>query len=295
MTSHDVVSFLRRKTGVRRIGHSGTLDPMATGVLPTFIGRATRLIEYAATPGDPAAKKYRCTMRLGVTTDTQDIWGTEIPRDPDPALPARAELPAFAEIERVLKGFEGAGTQKPPMYSAVKVGGRKLYAYARAGQTVDEALLRERDIYIKQIYVTDFNADAGEVTFDVTCSKGVYVRTICHDAGRLLGCGAAMSGLVRLASDGFSLEDATPLSAFEDMPSEEIAARLLPPDAALSAMARVDLDAENAAHFGNGRVAEGEIPLPAAADGTAIRLYGAGRFLGIGLLRDGRIRPHKVI
>jgi tRNA pseudouridine55 synthase len=302
MTSHDVVSFLRRKTGVRRIGHSGTLDPMATGVLPVFVDRATRVIEYAGKPNDPEAKKYRCTMRLGLSTDTHDIWGAERERAPG-AQRIRPDQVTRTDIERVLKTFEGAGTQKPPMYSAVKVGGRKLYEYARAGKTVDEELLRIRDIYIKQISVIDFDAGAAEATFDIVCSKGVYVRTICDDAGRLLGCGAVMSGLVRLASDGFLIEDAVPISSLEDQTPEEIAARLLPLEDALRSLPRVDLDEENAAHFQNGRPAQtAEAPghprklAPAqAGGGNPIRVYAAETLLGIGLHNGDIIKPHKVL
>ncbi|GHU67029.1 tRNA pseudouridine(55) synthase TruB [Clostridia bacterium] len=309
MTSHDVVSFLRRKTGVRRIGHSGTLDPMATGVLPVFIGRATRIIEYVGVSGDPAAKKYRCTMRLGVTTDTQDIWGecgsapamTEFSHSLTPVPPA----PSRDEIERVLKTFEGEGTQKPPMYSAVKVDGRKLYEYARAGQIVGDERLRDRNIYINQIYVIDYDALADEVVFEVESSKGVYVRTICDDAGRLLGCGAAMSGLVRLASDGFTIEEAVPISALEDETTEKIAERLRPMESALASLPRVDLDEDGAADFVNGRItdaaAQDRVPVPVSCYWAQDRVpvpvscYGPTGFLGIGMAKAGTIHPHKVI
>ena len=126
MTSFGVVSFLRKKTGIKRIGHSGTLDPMATGVLPIFIGKSTRLIEYSSIPDDPEAKIYRCGMKLGLETDTLDIWGEPLKNDSD-----KSEVKNKAEIINVLKGFEGQSVQKPPMYSAVKVDGRKLYEYAR--------------------------------------------------------------------------------------------------------------------------------------------------------------------
>jgi tRNA pseudouridine55 synthase len=298
MTSHDVVSFMRRKTGVRRIGHSGTLDPMATGVLPVFIGKATRIIEYTGLPKDPAAKKYRCTMRLGLSTDTLDIWGTELRRDPALALPVDSRMPSHADIERVLGSFEGTGTQKPPMYSAVRVDGRKLYEYARAGKTVDDAKLREREITIKQISVIEFIDNTHEVIFDIVCSKGVYVRTICDDAGRLLGCGAVMSGLVRLASDGFLAGDAVSLSSLEDAAPEEIAALLLPLEDALGSLLRVDLDKENAAHFVNGReAAAGQSPSSchSCEGGKPVRVYGSTGFLGIGIQADGTIKPHKVI
>jgi tRNA pseudouridine55 synthase len=299
MTSHDVVSFLRRKTGIKRIGHTGTLDPMATGVLPVFIGNATRLIEYAGRPKDPEAKLYRCRMKLGIETDTQDIWGKTLEK-PDGQGGKEALLPGAEEIERVLKGFEGPGKQAPPMYSAVKVDGRKLYEYARSGISVDESKIKVRDIYITHIMVTDIDADAGAVCFDVHCSRGVYIRTICADAGKLLGCGAVMSGLTRLKSDGFSIEDATPLDLLRG--DEAAMPPLLPADAPLSWMGRVDLDEEGAAAFAQGQEVlsagyeQGIQPLPLPFAPEPVRVYGPGSFLGIGTKRqNARVKPEKVL
>ena len=283
MTSHDVVSFLRQKTGVKRIGHTGTLDPMATGVLPVFIGKATRLIEYANKPGDPEAKLYRCTMKLGIETDTQDIWGTPLTQS------GSEYMPEISEIKRVLKSFEGAGVQKPPMYSAVKVGGRKLYEYARKGAAVDEGLIKARDIYIKEIYVNGIDISMGEVCFDVLCSKGVYIRTLCADAGRLLGCGAVMSGLVRLKSESFLIESAI---SFETIQKCE-ALSLLPVDIAIEWLPRVELGDEDARAFAQGR----KVSLPEQGqDLGIIRVYNCEELLGIGITRENAwIKPEKVI
>ena len=292
MTSHDVVSFMRRKTGVRRIGHSGTLDPMATGVLPIFIGNATRIIEYVGFAYENNAKKYLCTMRLGLSTDTLDIWGEEIRGDVDDDRIDPKSI-YTEEIERVLKSFEGASKQKPPMYSAVKVGGRKLYEYARAGKSLDEELIRERPIFIESIEPIEYKNDSNEVVFEIVCSKGVYVRTICDDAGRMLGCGAVMSGLVRLASDGFSIENATPISSLEDMAGEDVEALLMPPEAALTGMPRADLNEEAMLDFVNGRMAKSVSVIPPEANELCV--FGPNSFLGIGLAKNGIIKPHKVI
>ena len=291
MTSHDVVSFLRRKTGVRRIGHSGTLDPMATGVLPVFIGSATRVIEYAGLADGNQAKKYRCTMRLGLTTNTLDIWGMQT-NDGTQSISDTNSI-SNEEIESVLKSFEGEGKQKPPMYSAVKVAGRKLYEYARAGKTPDSESIRERPIFIQHIDVIEHSRDTHEVVFDIVCSKGVYVRTICDDAGKALGYGAVMSGLVRLASDGFLIENATAISSLEDMAREDIEALLLSPEDALACMQRADLDEEATLDFVNGRRAKSMTLFP--ADTMAVCVYGTTGFLGIGMPENGIIKPHKVI
>ncbi|MDR1796154.1 MAG: tRNA pseudouridine(55) synthase TruB [Clostridiales Family XIII bacterium] len=281
MTSHDVVAILRRLTGVKRIGHSGTLDPMATGVLPIYIGKATRVIEYASAPGDPAAKAYRCRMRLGLETDTQDVWGAQVAAYEGP-------LPDEAAVRGALLSFEGEILQTPPMYSAVKVGGRKLYELARKGEAAAAGAVKSRKVYINNITVIEYDAEAGEALFDVVCGKGVYVRTICADAGRLLGCGAAMSGLERTKSDGFLLADCVPLEALREAGGVD-AALLRPIDAPLSWMPRVDLAGADAARFCNG------LPCEAGGEGT-VRAYegGSGRFLGIATAGGGALRPEKV-
>jgi len=278
MTSHDVVSFLRRKTGVKRVGHSGTLDPMATGVLPVFIGKATRVIEYSGKPLDTEAKLYSCKMTLGIETDTQDIWGTVLERS--------AIKPEISTIEEALKSFEGPGKQKPPMYSAVKVEGRKLYEYARKGAAVNEGAIKDREIYIKHIDVNGIDTVSGEVIFSVLCSKGVYIRTLCSDAGRLLGCGAAMSGLRRLKSDGFSIERAVSPDAFKE---ED----LLPVDEPLYWLARADADEKDAAAFAQGRAFMARVDIPS---GSIVRVYSRDVFIGIGKMTDGAgIKPVKVL
>ncbi len=206
MTSHDVVRDLRRLLGIKKIGHTGTLDPMATGVLPVCIGKATRITEYT----DLDFKKYRCTLRLGLVTDTQDIWGKILEENSTSGVTPEAVREAFSD-------FHGKIMQKPPMYSAVRVAGRRLYDYARAGETVE---VKEREVYIKTLEIEgmDFahDTDIKKVTFTVECSKGTYIRTICQDVGIRLGCGAAMESLERLASGRFKIEEAIDLYELVD-------------------------------------------------------------------------------
>lgn len=201
MTSHDVIYKLRKILGIKKLGHTGTLDPLATGVLPVCIGKATRVCEYL----DGDIKKYRCTMVLGIETDTQDVTG-EIIKTYDTSS-IRPD-----DVYKAFEGFSGWIDQKPPMYSAVRVKGRRLYEYARAGEEVD---VRTRKIFIRslEIEAIDFAHDSNSknVTFTVECSKGTYIRTICQDAGEALGCGASLESLERLASGRFTAEEAVTL------------------------------------------------------------------------------------
>ncbi len=236
MTSHDAVQFLRRLTGVKRIGHTGTLDPMAVGVLPLCIGSATRITEYL----DLDYKKYRCEMQLGLETDTQDIWGT-VTED------QRGQC-TFDQgrIEAVLSSFQGLISQYPPGYSAVKINGRRLYEYARQGQAVE---IKPREVDIKNITVVRMDLKKGRVTFDVTCSKGTYIRTICHDAGRVLGCGAVMSCLVRAASGAFTLDHSVTLEELTESGAEQF---LLEPDFPLVHFGQAVVNEERGRWFVNG-------------------------------------------
>ena len=203
MTSHDVVGKLRRILGMKKIGHTGTLDPMATGVLPVCLGSATRITEYL----DLDFKKYRCTMVLGKNTDTQDIWGEVIEEFDTSGVTEEA-------IRKAFEPFHGEIDQKPPMYSAVRVEGRRLYEYARAGQEVD---VKSRKIFIRSLQIESIDMDALEVVYTVECSKGTYIRTICQDVGIALGTGAVMTGLVRLGSGNFVLENTVTLEELQNM------------------------------------------------------------------------------
>lgn len=208
MTSHDGVQLLRRLTGIKRIGHTGTLDPMAVGVLPLCIGSAARITEYL----DLDYKKYRCEMLLGIETDTQDVWGETLKDQ-------RQNLKLVeADILKAIDSLRGEILQSPPSFSAVRVGGRRLYEYAREGNLIEA---EKRRVYIKDISVIHMSIEKGSVTFDVECTKGTYVRTLCHEVGRMLGCGAAMSFLIRMESGRFKLENTTTIEELLSLRSGE--------------------------------------------------------------------------
>ncbi|MCR5174512.1 MAG: tRNA pseudouridine(55) synthase TruB [Oscillospiraceae bacterium] len=207
-TSHDVVGKLRRVFGERRVGHGGTLDPMATGVLPVFVGRATRAVPFC----ENDRKEYVARFRPGIVTDTQDITGTVL---------SRCEyLPAREEVLAVLPEFTGEIVQLPPMYSAVKVQGKKLYELARKGLEVER---KPREITIYSLTAEEW--DGSDVMLRVCCSKGTYIRTLCHDIGQRLGCGGCLAELRRTVAGRFTLDDCVTmeqiLSAAEQGRAEE--------------------------------------------------------------------------
>lgn len=213
-TSMDVCAKLRGILKERRIGHGGTLDPMATGVLPVFVGQATRAVEFA----ENGEKEYVAGLRLGLTTDTQDVTGQ--------VLETRPVSVDRGELEAILPRFTGPLEQIPPMYSAVKIGGQKLYELARKGREVER---KPRPITIFSLEVLEQSSPTDYV-LRVRCSKGTYVRTLCHDIGQALGCGGCMSSLRRTMAAGFTLDQAVTL----DQAQEQGEALLLPTDSLFS-------------------------------------------------------------
>ena len=211
-TSHDVVARLRRKLNMKRIGHAGTLDPMATGLLIMLIGKATRISQYLISRD----KEYEGTITLGATTDSQDADGQVMETRPVPPL-------TEAELKTAMNSFLGDQYQMPPMYSAIKIGGVPLYKSARKGEDV----VREpRFIRVMSFDLTRFALP--QLDFRLRSSKGTYVRTIAHDLGQKLGCGAHLSALRRTATDRFNISQAMTLDAIEAMPIPEIERRLIP-------------------------------------------------------------------
>lgn len=203
-TSHDVVAKLRGILHMKKIGHTGTLDPDAEGVLPVALGKATRLVDMIT----DKKKTYEAVMRLGVVTDTQDMSGT--------VLSQTTELSVTEEeLCTVVSSFEGDYMQVPPMYSALKVNGKKLYELAREGKTVER---KPRPVHFYEIEILDISFPL--VRFRVTCSKGTYIRTLCHDIGEKLGCGAAMESLLRTKVGRFTLDDAITLAQTEEAVQE---------------------------------------------------------------------------
>ena len=267
-TSHDVVAKLRRALGERRIGHGGTLDPMATGVLPIFVGRATRAAAFL----ESADKEYLAEVRFGLTTDTQDTTGQ--------VLSENGLCPSAEEVEAALFGFLGKQEQLPPLYSAVKVEGRKLYQYARAGREVER---QPRQIEISAIEPLGFGPQ-GDYRFRLTVSKGTYVRTVCHDLGQRLGCGGAMSALRRLRAGVFSIDEASPLEAFL-----EDGGRLLRPlDSIFRAYPPLTLGEEETRRVRCGN------DFPTASEAGTYRLYDeSGAFLALAEASEGRMKTIK--
>ena len=270
MTSHDVVARARRVSGIKKIGHAGTLDPLATGVLVLCVGAATRLSEYVM----HADKRYRARVRLGATTDTYDAEG-EIVRERD------ASHITHQAVEQALLPFVGAIEQIPPMYSAIKQGGRKLYDLARAGETVERAA---RSVRIESLALVDWQPP--EFTLDVACSAGTYIRSLAYDIGEALGVGAYLTGLTRAASGMFTLENAVPLDTLLIDPARY----LIPPSEALLQYPALILDAAAEDDVRHGRALAFDY-----ADGTVIAAYDTGnRLIAMMKAEDGRLKPQKV-
>ncbi len=245
-TSFDVIRVVRRALGITRVGHTGTLDPMATGVLPICLGESTRIAQFL-TEGD---KTYEAVVRLGASTDTQDRTGTVL-AEADPSSIGREQL------EAALDRFRGEIEQVPPMYSAVKVDGKRLYELARSGQEVERTARR---VTIYEAKVLAFSPP--EATLRVHCSKGTYLRTLAHDLGELLGCHAHLTALRRIQSGPFRIEQSLPLDELKKLPPDEIARRLVSPREALSALPELALDARAAKRLAHGqRPSLSEVPL----------------------------------
>ncbi len=264
-TSHDVVAKLRGVLGERRMGHSGTLDPMATGLLVVFAGRATRAVSFS----ENHSKCYEAHLRLGLTTDTQDTTGT---------VRSRSDRHVTrAELEAVLPQFRGDILQVPPMYSALKVDGKKLYEIARRG---GEVARPARPITIEELTV--LGETNGDYVLRVRCSKGTYIRTLCHDIGTALGCGGVMSALRRTAVGGYRVEDAHTMNELCALPREQMQRLLLLVDSLWpdAPQVMIDAKAERLARCGN--------PFALSAPDGTYRIYAAsGEFLLLAQVTDG--------
>jgi tRNA pseudouridine55 synthase len=267
ITSNAAIQRVKRLFNAAKIGHVGTLDPLASGLLPVCLGEATKFS--TATFG--ADKSYDAEILLGVTTATGDTEGE---------VTSRQTVAATREqVETVLRGFVGNIEQTPPMYSALKRDGKPLYAYARAGQTVDR---KPRSITIHDITLHDFAAE--RLKIGVRCSKGTYIRVLAEDIGYALGCGATLAGLRRTAVGGFSLEHAVTLAQVESMPALQRPACLLPVDALVSALPELVLAADLVRRILMGQAGRVEAPGYAGL----VRLYDQNRrFLGLGALQPG--------
>ena len=269
-TSMDVCAKLRGAFHEKRVGHGGTLDPMATGVLPVFLGRATRAVE-CATDSD---KEYVAGLKLGVITNTQDTTGTVLEQRPVTA--------DRAALEALLPRFLGEQEQVPPMYSAVKKDGKKLYELARKGVEVER---KPRKIVIRELEITNCIDDT---TYElrVLCSKGTYVRTVCHDLGQALGCGAALCSLRRTKAAGYTLADAVTLE--EALSADDPAALIRPVDSCFLDHPAVTIDGRELFKAKNGN------PFPWDGPENFYRVYGPnGEFLLLGECKDGMMVTKK--
>lgn len=271
-TSHDVVAKLRGILREKRIGHAGTLDPMATGVLPVFVGRATRAVEFAS----EREKEYIAGLRLGTITDTQDCTGT--------VLETRPVTVTTEDVQTALSGFRGDIQQIPPMYSAVKKNGKKLYELARRGVEVER---QPRPITIHEIEILE-QVSQTDYLLRVLCSKGTYVRTLCHDLGQVLGCGGTLYSLRRTKSAGFTLEQAMTLEQVQAV--AEPHSLLLPVESYFSrypVLTLPSLTKEKKVRNGNAVTMEG-VP-----DGTYRVHSPGGEFLALSQQKDGTLTTIK--
>jgi tRNA pseudouridine55 synthase len=284
-TSHDVVALVRRLTGTRRAGHGGTLDPFASGVLPVFLGLATRLVEYHM--GD--SKAYRATVCFGATSETDDRDGE--------LVPGSGPAPTRAAVEAALARFRGPILQRPPAYSALKVGGRRAYQLARQGTPVE---LAPRSVTIHRLEMAEWDESDPErplAVLEVECGAGTYIRSLARDLGQELGCGAYLGALVRTASGPFTLAAAHSLDEVRRAAAggpADVAALLLPVDAGLESIPSAPLTAAEVAAVAKGQQVKPE-RRPSVAHGTRVRLVADDMSLvGVGSWKGGRLVPEKV-
>lgn len=269
-TSMDVCAKIRGILREKRVGHGGTLDPMATGVLPVFVGQATRAVEFA----ENGRKEYVAGLRLGQVTNTQDVTGETLETHPVASV--------RADVEAVLTRFLGDIEQIPPMYSAIKINGQKLYDLARKGQ---EVVRKPRQITIFELELLEQQSET-DYLIRCVCSKGTYIRTLCHDIGQTLGCGATLYSLRRTMAAGFTLAQAVTLAAVQENGAE----LLLPVDeffAAYPALSLPTAKLDKLCRCGN------PLTIPGTADGT-YRIYGqSGDFLCLSRAKNGTLTSIK--
>lgn len=288
MTSNDALQRAKRLFFAAKAGHTGSLDPLATGVLPLCFGEATKFSQYLL----DADKRYRSVFCLGVATETGDADG-EVIETVDASGIGRGE------VERELAQFEGEIEQLPSMYSAIKHQGQPLYKLARQGKTVAR---EPRRVHVYSVEVRDFQAgDPARVEVEIHCSKGTYIRTIAEDLGRSLGCGAHVEKLHRIQAGPFRDEDAVTLEALEaergEQRAEVLDHHLLPPDAPVRQLAALDLPEQSAFYFRQGQPVMDPQVYRAGEEGDMVRVFSmAGDFLGVGEIDDeGRVAPRRLI
>jgi tRNA pseudouridine55 synthase len=273
LSSNAALQRARRLFGAAKAGHTGTLDPLASGLLPLCFGEATKFARFLL----DARKRYRASVRFGIATTTQDAEGEVVETRP-------VELDRD-RVEAALPAFVGVLRQVPPAYSALKLRGRSYYDYARAGVAIERV---PREVRVESLTLLDWASP--DATVDVVCGKGTYVRALAADLGAALGCGAHLAALRRTAAGGFDLAQAVTLHALEQTPAEARDALLLPVDCLLGELPRVDVDASAAE-----RLAEGQTVPGFGDEADWVRAYGpAGRLLGVVRRRGGVLSPQRM-
>lgn len=280
-TSFDVVAVVRKLSGQKKIGHTGTLDPNATGVLPLLLGNATKAQDIVPNHD----KEYVAGFKLGVTTDTLDIWG-QVKSETESAVKQSA-------IEEIIDKFTGEITQIPPMFSAVSVGGQRLYDLARKGVEVER---KPRRVTVYELELMSFDEQSQSGTLRVKCSKGTYIRTLIDDIGAELKVGAVMTALRRTMACGFEIENALTLDEIKELPKEELERQLMSTESLFYTYPELYVTDAQANRFHNGgaldiqrtKLADKNVP-----DGSIYRIKGLKKFLGLGIIKDNSIKIYK--
>jgi tRNA pseudouridine55 synthase len=274
VSSNRALQEVKRLYNANKAGHTGSLDPLATGLLPVCFGEATKVSAYLLDQD----KRYQVVVQLGVVTDTGDAEG---------AILQTSSVASFAksELESCLKAFVGAIDQVPPMYSALKHQGKKLYEYARAGLTIER---KSRRITIYALELIDYQQD--QLVLDVHCSKGTYIRTLAEDIGQALGCGGTVNKLRRLSVGSFSINQAHTIEQLQEMDDEQLLQKMIAVDNPLSAMPAVNVTAEQAQAIKHGQA----LQIDGSMQGM-VRIYSQQNFLGLGeMFLDGKLAPKKL-
>lgn len=281
MTSSDVVVWLRKLLKIKKVGHTGTLDPGVAGVLPICVGKGTRLAEYITEQG----KAYIAEVTFGISTDTQDAFGT-VKHKTSPEIKQ-------SDLERVIPGFIGKIAQIPPMYSAVRKEGKHLYEYARQGVTVERA---PREVSIYKLKLDKwYEGEFPRACLEIECSKGTYIRTISHDLGQALECGAHMSNLLRVRSGPFEIQESWTLEEIEKATSDGDYSFLLPLTAGID-LPKVFLSAVRGNAFRRGLPTKRELVKSPTEESESlyVQVIENGELIGIGIWREEGLYPHKV-
>lgn len=281
MTSADVVAWVRHTLGMKRVGHTGTLDPAVAGVLPICCGKATRLAEYLTDQG----KAYRAEITFGAITDTQDAYGTLLNVEISQITPG--------DLAQALEKFKGKIKQIPPIFSAVRKNGKHLYEYARAGKDIER---EAREIEISRLELIEWQQGKyPRALLDIECSKGTYIRTLCHDIGEYLGCGAHMSYLLRVRSGPYNLDESWTLEEIKASVEDKDYEFLLPFSSGLH-LPEIHLPKGRAEAFSHGLPTRAEQFIGIHfSEGTQVQVLTEGQLLGIGIWKEEGLYPHKVL